>query len=67
MTTSGVWEQPDGLIERGLELLRTGARASDRKRDALLAQQERLRRRLLEIAARRLRQGEAPAGRTGSE
>jgi hypothetical protein len=48
MTASSRSEPLDDLVERGLELLRAGGRASGRNRDAMLAQVARIRRLLLQ-------------------
>ena len=46
-------DRPDDLVERALELLRAGGRATDRNRDAMIARLDRLRRLLLEREVRR--------------
>ena len=52
MTASSRSEPQDDLVERGLELLRAGGRASGRNKDAMLAQLDRIRRLLLQREVR---------------
>jgi hypothetical protein len=52
-------DRADDLVERALELLRAGGRATDRTRDAMIARLDRLQRLLLQREVRRSRE---PAG-----